>query len=115
MIGALRKDDYVCSTYRDHVHALSKGVPSREIMAELFGKKTGICRGQGGSMHMFSKEHGLVRPWGSLGLCSRVCRILAAKKPGKKLRPLQPPGFCAVAAEPLQDWQAMHSRVHRHE
>ena len=60
VIGALRKDDFVCSTYRDHVHALSKGVPSREIMAELFGKKTGICRGQGGSMHMFSKEHGLV-------------------------------------------------------
>ena len=61
VIGALRSDDYVCSTYRDHVHALSKKVPSREIMAELFGKKTGICRGQGGSMHMFSKEHGLVR------------------------------------------------------
>ena len=32
----------------------------QEIMAELFGKKTGICRGQGGSMHMFSKKHGLV-------------------------------------------------------
>ena len=48
------------STYRDHVHALSKGVPARNIMAELFGKKTGICRGQGGSMHMFSAEWGLV-------------------------------------------------------
>lgn len=44
----LRKTDYICSTYRDHVHALSKNVPAREIMAELFGKKTGICRGQGG-------------------------------------------------------------------
>jgi len=61
VIRLLRKDDYVCSTYRDHVHALSKDVPAREIMAELFGKKTGICRGQGGSMHMFSKEFGLVR------------------------------------------------------
>ena len=60
MIRLLRKEDYVCSTYRDHVHALSKGVTSREIMAELFGKKTGCCRGQGGSMHMFSAEHGLV-------------------------------------------------------
>ncbi len=40
---------------------LLQGVPAREIMAELFGKKTGICRGQGGSMHMFSKKHGLVR------------------------------------------------------
>lgn len=60
VIRALRKDDYICSTYRDHVHALSKNVPPKNIMAELFGKKTGICRGQGGSMHMFSSEHGLV-------------------------------------------------------
>lgn len=57
----MRADDYICSTYRDHVHALSKNVPPREIMAELFGKKTGICRGQGGSMHMFSAKHNLVR------------------------------------------------------
>lgn len=61
VIRALRADDYICSTYRDHVHALSKNVPAKNIMAELFGKKTGICRGQGGSMHMFSAEHGLVR------------------------------------------------------
>lgn len=44
VIRAMRQDDYVCSTYRDHVHALSKGVPAREIMAELFGKKTGAQR-----------------------------------------------------------------------
>lgn len=61
VIRHLNQDDYICSTYRDHVHALSKGVPAKEIMAELFGKKTGICRGQGGSMHMFSKKWGLVR------------------------------------------------------
>ena len=60
MIRHLRRDDYICSTYRDHVHALSKDVPAREIMAELFGKKTGICRGQGGSMHMFSSKYNLV-------------------------------------------------------
>ena len=62
VIRHLRRDDYICSTYRDHVHALSKDVPAREIMAELFGKKTGICRGQGGSMHMFSSKYNLVRP-----------------------------------------------------
>ena len=61
VIRLLRADDHICSTYRDHVHALSKNVPAREIMAELFGKKTGICRGQGGSMHMFSKKNNLVR------------------------------------------------------
>lgn len=52
--------DYVCSTYRDHVHALSAGVPAREVMAELFGKATGCSKGRGGSMHMFSAEHHLL-------------------------------------------------------
>lgn len=61
VIRQLRQDDYVCSTYRDHVHALSKGCSAREVMAELFGKKTGLCRGQGGSMHMFSAKQGVVR------------------------------------------------------
>ena len=46
----------LCSTYRDHVHALSKGSSPKAVMAELFGKQTGICRGQGGSMHMFDAE-----------------------------------------------------------
>lgn len=53
-------DDFVCSTYRDHVHALSAGVPAREVMAELFGKETGCSKGRGGSMHMFSSQHRLL-------------------------------------------------------
>lgn len=57
VIKALSKDDYVCSTYRDHVHALSKGVPAKYIMAELFGKATGCSKGRGGSMHIFSSAH----------------------------------------------------------
>lgn len=60
IVKALRPDDYVCSTYRDHVHALSAGVPAREVMAELFGKETGCSKGRGGSMHLFSAEHGLL-------------------------------------------------------
>lgn len=61
IVKALRdKGDYVCSTYRDHVHALSAGVPAKEVMAELFGKETGCSKGRGGSMHMFSQEHGLL-------------------------------------------------------
>jgi len=67
IIRLLRDDDYVCSTYRDHVHALSKGVPAREVMAELFGKATGCCRGQGGSMHMFSKKHGVLGGYAFIG------------------------------------------------
>jgi pyruvate dehydrogenase E1 component alpha subunit len=60
VIKAMRPDDYVCSTYRDHVHALSAGVPAREVMAELFGKVTGCSKGRGGSMHLFSSEHNLL-------------------------------------------------------
>ncbi len=61
VIQAMRPgEDYVCSTYRDHVHALSCGVPPKEVMAELFGKATGCSKGRGGSMHMFSQEHRLL-------------------------------------------------------
>jgi len=61
VIKAMRPgEDFVSSTYRDHVHALSAGVPAREVMAELFGKETGCSKGRGGSMHMFSAEHGLL-------------------------------------------------------
>ncbi|PSB05081.1 pyruvate dehydrogenase (acetyl-transferring) E1 component subunit alpha [Merismopedia glauca] len=61
VIKAMRPgQDYVSSTYRDHVHALSSGVPAREVMAELFGKATGCSKGRGGSMHMFSAEHRLL-------------------------------------------------------
>jgi pyruvate dehydrogenase E1 component alpha subunit len=61
VIQAMRPgEDFVCSTYRDHVHALSAGVPAKEVMAELFGKATGCSKGRGGSMHMFSSEHGLL-------------------------------------------------------
>ncbi|MBE9221301.1 pyruvate dehydrogenase (acetyl-transferring) E1 component subunit alpha [Cyanobacterium stanieri LEGE 03274] len=61
IVKSLRADeDYVCSTYRDHVHALSSNVPAREVMAELFGKSTGCSKGRGGSMHMFSAEHKLL-------------------------------------------------------
>jgi pyruvate dehydrogenase E1 component alpha subunit len=59
--GAMRPgEDFVSSTYRDHVHALSAGVPAREVMAELFGKATGCSKGRGGSMHMFSAQHRLL-------------------------------------------------------
>ncbi|UZQ56343.1 pyruvate dehydrogenase (acetyl-transferring) E1 component subunit alpha [Trichothermofontia sichuanensis B231] len=61
VIRSLRRDeDFVCSTYRDHVHALSAGVPAKEVMAELFGKETGCSKGRGGSMHLFSAAHRLL-------------------------------------------------------
>ncbi|MFF4562024.1 pyruvate dehydrogenase (acetyl-transferring) E1 component subunit alpha [Streptomyces sp. NPDC001435] len=50
---ALTDDDAVVSTYREHGHALARGVPAEAIMAEMFGKATGCSRGRGGSMHLF--------------------------------------------------------------
>jgi pyruvate dehydrogenase E1 component alpha subunit len=68
VIRAMRPgDDYVCSTYRDHVHALSCGVPAREVMAELFGKATGCSKGRGGSMHLFSEKHRLLGGFAFIG------------------------------------------------
>ena len=67
VIKSLRSDDYVCSTYRDHVHALSAGVPAKQVMAELFGKETGCSRGRGGSMHLFSSEHNMLGGFAFIG------------------------------------------------
>jgi pyruvate dehydrogenase E1 component alpha subunit len=68
VIKAMRPgEDYVCSTYRDHVHALSAGVPARNVMAELFGKATGCSKGRGGSMHLFSAEHRLLGGFAFIG------------------------------------------------
>jgi pyruvate dehydrogenase E1 component alpha subunit len=59
-ISAVRQDDYVFASYREHGHALAKGMSSRAIMAELFGKATGCSKGKGGSMHMFDKDLGFL-------------------------------------------------------
>nr|YP_009397658.1 pyruvate dehydrogenase E1 component alpha subunit [Dipterosiphonia australica]ARW66844.1 pyruvate dehydrogenase E1 component alpha subunit [Dipterosiphonia australica] len=67
VIKLLNSDDYVCSTYRDHVHALSKGVEPKYIMAELFGKETGCSKGRGGSMHIFSAEHNFLGGFAFIG------------------------------------------------
>ena len=52
-LAALRDDDYVISSYREHGQALARGVPATAVMAELYGKATGCSRGKGGSMHLF--------------------------------------------------------------
>jgi pyruvate dehydrogenase E1 component alpha subunit len=59
VIDALRPDDRVVGTYRDHAHALAKGVPMDRVMAEMFGMSEGCSGGRGGSMHLFDVEHGL--------------------------------------------------------
>ncbi|MGE0600017.1 MAG: pyruvate dehydrogenase (acetyl-transferring) E1 component subunit alpha [Dehalococcoidia bacterium] len=53
MMRALRLEDAVIATYREHGHALARGISARALMAEMFGKLEGTCRGRGGSMHIF--------------------------------------------------------------
>ena len=65
----LRRDDAVFSTHRGHGHALAKGIPPRELVAELFGRATGCSRGRGGSMHLFSPEVGMMGTSGIVGPC----------------------------------------------
>jgi pyruvate dehydrogenase E1 component alpha subunit len=53
----LRPEDSMITAYRDHAHAIAKGMSPRQAMAEMYGKVTGCSKGKGGSMHFFSKEH----------------------------------------------------------
>jgi pyruvate dehydrogenase E1 component alpha subunit len=55
VMSALRPEDAVVATYREHGHALARGIPAASIMAEMFGKAAGASRGRGGSMHIFDK------------------------------------------------------------
>ena len=65
-MSVIKQEDSMITAYRDHAHALAKGVTPNAVMAELYGKATGCSKGKGGSMHMFDKEkhfyggHGIV-------------------------------------------------------
>jgi TPP-dependent pyruvate/acetoin dehydrogenase alpha subunit len=65
----LRPDDAVFSTHRGHGHALAKGVSPHELIAELYGRATGVSRGRGGSMHLFAPEVGMMGTSGIVGPC----------------------------------------------
>jgi pyruvate dehydrogenase E1 component alpha subunit len=56
----LRKDDYITSTHRGHGHCIAKGTQLKKIMAEILGKKTGYCKGKGGSMHIADFSVGML-------------------------------------------------------
>ena len=63
----LRADDVVFSTHRGHGHALAKGVPPLQLIAELYGRAAGCSRGRGGSMHLFAPQVGLMGTSGIVG------------------------------------------------
>ncbi|MGH7477746.1 MAG: pyruvate dehydrogenase (acetyl-transferring) E1 component subunit alpha [Longimicrobiales bacterium] len=66
-IAAIRDDDYVVTAYREHVQALAKGMPARDVMAELYGRSAGSSKGKGGSMHLYSAERNFLGGWGIVG------------------------------------------------
>src|SRR5512144_597280 len=55
VIPVLEKRDRIIATYREHAHALVRGVPINTVMAEMYGKQEGCSRGRGGSMHLFDR------------------------------------------------------------
>ena len=67
MESAMDKDDRVITAYRDHVHPIVLGTDPKYVMAELYGKSTGLSKGKGGSMHMFDKERNLFGGHGIVG------------------------------------------------
>jgi pyruvate dehydrogenase E1 component alpha subunit len=72
VINAATPSDYIVSAYREHAHALVRGVPAREVMAELFGRASGMSGGMGGSMHMFNRER---RFMGGYAIVGETCPV----------------------------------------
>jgi pyruvate dehydrogenase E1 component alpha subunit len=66
-LAELRHDDIFFTAYRDHAHALLRGTPPGPVMAELFGKATGVAKGKGGSMHLFDVSRGFYGGYGVVG------------------------------------------------
>lgn len=67
VLSDYRPGDQALSSYRDHAHCLVLGSDPNKVMAEIYGKSTGVSRGKGGSMHLFDKEHGFAGGYGIVG------------------------------------------------
>ncbi|MBI7995840.1 thiamine pyrophosphate-dependent dehydrogenase E1 component subunit alpha [Pseudomonas aeruginosa] len=67
VMAHLRDDDCIASTHRGHGHCIAKGVDVHGMMAEIYGKKTGVCQGKGGSMHIADLEKGMLGANGIVG------------------------------------------------
>lgn len=66
-ISALKEQDYIVTHYRDHGHALARGLEPARVMAEMFGKATGTSKGKGGSMHLFDVSRRFMGGWAIVG------------------------------------------------
>ncbi len=67
LMTALRPDDYLFTNYRDHGYAIAKGIGADRVMAELYGRSTGVSKGWGGSMHLFDAEKRMLGGYGIVG------------------------------------------------
>lgn len=67
LMAALRPTDYLFTNYREHGYALAKGISAERVMAELYGRSTGVSKGWGGSMHLFDAEARLLGGYGIVG------------------------------------------------
>ena len=83
MEAARPGQDYVVTGYRDHVHAIKCGSDPKEVMAELFGRETGVSKGRGGSMHIFDTKH---RFLGGYALVGGPFPLAAGLAKGIKMR-----------------------------
>lgn len=85
VISRLRDEDYIISHYREHGHALARGIEAGPIMAELFGKETGVSKGRGGSMHLFDVSRRFMGGYAIVGgHLPLACGLaLATQKEGK--------------------------------
>jgi 2-oxoisovalerate dehydrogenase E1 component len=81
---ALRSNDYMTTTHRGHGHMLAKGADPKGMMAELFGKATGLCKGKGGSMHVTDARVGALGANGIVGASTLIATgaALSAKQRG---------------------------------
>ncbi len=67
VMSNLKEDDYITSTHRGHGHCIAKGLDVKRMLAEILGKKTGVCKGKGGSMHIFDFSKGMLGANGIVG------------------------------------------------
>lgn len=86
-IYAINDDDYITSTHRGHGHCIAKGADLNMMMAELLGKKTGYCKGKGGSMHIADVDSGNLGAngvvGGSIGIATGAALTCKMKRNGK--------------------------------
>jgi TPP-dependent pyruvate/acetoin dehydrogenase alpha subunit len=89
--SCLRKDDYLTTTHRGHGHMIAKGADLKKMVAELFGKKTGYCKGKGGSMHIADFSLGIL---GANGVVAGGLPIIAGAGFSIKMRKTDQVAVC---------------------